>query len=90
MKILTIFFNILNNLHPNKTFKYEFEIDRSLPFLDLGIDRYDNRLLYSVHRNETNCLSYIYFLSAHHDNIKKSAISGQFLSQIADYVTKCF
>ena len=35
MKILTMFFNILNNLHPNIRFKYEFKIDGSLAFLDL-------------------------------------------------------
>ena len=35
-----IFFNILNNLHPNIIFKYEFEINGSSPFLDLKIHTY--------------------------------------------------
>ena len=50
----------------------------SLPFLDLKIHRH-NRLLYSVYREETNYLSYINFISAYHDDIKKSMIPVQFL-----------
>ena len=73
------FLNILNDLHQNITFKYEFEMNGSLPFLDLRIHRNDNTLSYSVYRKETNSLSYIHFLSAHQESIKKSVISGQFL-----------
>ena len=79
MKILTIFFNILNDLHPNIRFEYEFEMDGSSQILDLRIHRYDNILFYSLYRKETNSSSYIHLLSAHYDNIKKSVISGQFL-----------
>ena len=88
IKILTIFFKFLNNLHPNIRFKYEFEMNGSLPFLDLKIHRYDNWLLYFVYRKEINSLSYINFLSAHHNDIKKSVISGQFLR--FNLYTKCF
>ena len=73
------FFHILNNLHPNIKFKYEFESEEFLPFLDLKVHRNDNLLLYSVYRKPTNSLSYIHNLSAHHESIKKSVISGQFL-----------
>ena len=74
------FFNSLNAIHPCIKFKVEWENEGNLPFLDILIHRSDNnRLSFSVFRKPTNSLSYIHYFSAHHDSVKKSTISSQFL-----------
>ena len=75
-----VFLDRLNSLHPNIKFKYEWEDQRSLPFLDVNVHRSnDNVLSFSVYRKPSNSLSYIHYFSAHSDSIKKSVISSQFL-----------
>ena len=74
------FFTNLNSIHPCIQFKVEWEIDGKLPFLDILIHRdVNNRLSFSVYRKPTNSLSYIHYFSAHHNSVKRSTISSQFL-----------
>ena len=47
------FFIQLNSLHPSLRFTYEKESNRSLPFLDVLVERHDSEFLTSVYRKPT-------------------------------------
>ena len=74
-----IFYNNLNNLHPTIKFKYEWENNDELPFLDVTVHKNYGNPLFSVFRKPTNSCSYIHSFSLHSKNVKKSVISSMFL-----------
>ena len=70
----------LNNLHPTIKFKYEFEENGQLPFLDVLVrKKQDNFLEFSVFRKATHSNSYIHYFSSHDNSVKTSTISSMFL-----------
>ena len=63
------FFNLLIQLHPTINFKYEWEGNGKLSFLDT-----------KIHKGKpTTSYAYIHYYSAHHKNIKTSVTSSMFL-----------
>jgi hypothetical protein len=48
-----LFFNYINNVHPNMTFTMETEQNSNLPFLDMTIQRNSNRFHSSIYRKPT-------------------------------------
>ena len=70
----------MNDLHPTIKFKYEFEENGQLPFLDVLVGKKaDNFLEFSVYRKATHSNSYIHFFSSHDSSVKYSTISSMFL-----------
>ena len=69
------FFIALNNLHPTIKFKYEWEVNGKLPFLDVTVGLYKNTnmLLFSVFGKSTNSCSYIHFYSSKSQNVKQKS-----------------
>lgn len=58
-------FKILNSAHKNVRFTVELEHDRSLNFLDLSIERSDNKLNLGIYRKPTTTSNVIHFTSHH-------------------------
>ena len=74
------FFQKLNSLHPTIKFKYEFEENKCLPFLDVMVRKsLNNNLEFSVFRKATHSNAYIHYFSCHDDSVKYSSISCMFL-----------
>ena len=70
----------LNNLVPSINFKYEFEENGKLPFLDVLLIK-DNfgKLSFNVYRKKTHCNLYIHYFSNHHHSTTSPVISSVFL-----------
>ena len=73
------FFSNLNNLHASIKFKYEWEEDNKLPFLDVLINKDYHDVKLSVYRKRTHSNAYIHYFSCHDITVKKSVISTLFL-----------
>lgn len=61
---LTIYFNILNNFHPN----FKFTLNHSnieIPFLDVKISKHNNDLQTTIFTKPTDKKLYLNFLSNH-------------------------
>lgn len=72
---LQIFLQYLNNRHPNIKFSIEKEINGTLPFLDVKIERkLDGTLIHSVYRKPTHTDQYINANSHHHPAQKLGTI----------------
>ena len=76
-----LFLKKLNSLHESIKFKYEWEVNKTLPFLDINIHRstIDNKFNFSVYRKPTATGSYIHYFSQHSDSIKRSILFSMFL-----------
>ena len=74
------FFSNLNNLHASIKFKYEWEEDNKLPFLDVLINKDYHSVKLSVYRKRTHSNAYIHYFSCHDITVKKSVISTLFLT----------
>ena len=73
------FLTRLNSLVPSIKFKCEWERDDCLPFLDILIMRRNNKYVFKVYRKPTFSISYIHYLSYHHDKIKIGVACNLFL-----------
>lgn len=69
----------LNNLHRTIKFKFEWEVNGSLPFLDVKIIKIDMTRKLCIYRKPTSSSAYIHYFSCHDDNVKIATISGLFL-----------
>ena len=65
------FHSILNNLHPNLTFTIE-QSDEKLPFLDVLLLKYGNRIITDIYFKETDSKQYLNFHSCHPKHTKTS------------------
>ena len=74
-----IFFHRLNNLHPTIKFKYEWENNNKLSFLDVTVHNNDGMPIFAVFRKPTNSCSYIHFYSSHSQQVKMSVITSMFI-----------
>ena len=68
---LETFHLILNQLHPNLTFTMEYS-EEKLPFLDILLLKYNNRILTDIYSKETNSKQYLNFPSCHPKHTKTS------------------
>ena len=75
------FLTQLNTLHPCINFKYEIEVNNSLPFLDTLIikDLNYSKPKFKVYRKPTHSNSYIHSFSHHSNNTKTGTIVNIFL-----------
>ena len=73
------FLDRLNSLVPSIKFKCEWERENCLPFLDILIMRSNNKYVFKVYRKPTFSISYIHYLSYHHDKIKIGVACNLFL-----------
>ena len=71
----------INLLNESIKFKYEWENDNKLPFLDVLVHRnsIENKFNFSVFRKPTSTNAYIHYFSQHSDSIKKSVLFSMFL-----------
>ena len=67
---LNAFLQHMNSLHPNISFTMEIEKDHKIAFLDVMIERENNRLKTTVYRKPTHTNLYLNFRSNHHPRIK--------------------
>ena len=74
-----LYFERLNNAHPNIRFKTEWENENCLPFLDVQLNRGNGKIEFDVYRKPTNSSSYIHIYSFHDLSVKKSVLTGMFL-----------
>ena len=68
---LETFHLILNQLHPNLTFTMEYS-EEKLPFLDILLQKYNNRILTDIYSKETDSKQYLNFHSCHPKHTKTS------------------
>ena len=68
---LETFHLILNQLHPNLTFTMEYS-EEKLPFLDILLLKYSNRILTDIYSKETDSKQYLNFHSCHPKHTKTS------------------
>ena len=73
---LDCFFWRINYLDPRIQFTMEKENNNILPFLDLSIKRYPDRLETKVYRKETHTQKYIHWRSNHSKNCKLGILKG--------------
>ena len=59
------FFHRLNNLHPTIKFKFEWEVNGTLPFLDIKVHKTSSEPQFSIYRKPTNSCAYIHNFSMH-------------------------
>ena len=67
---LNAFLQHINSLHPNISFTMEIEKDHKIAFLDVMIERENNRLKTTVYCKPTHTNLYLNFRSNHHPRIK--------------------
>ncbi|XP_046557557.1 uncharacterized protein LOC124266794 [Haliotis rubra] len=65
----------LNSQHPRMQFTMEEEADNKLPFLDVLVQKQENKLSTTVNRKPTHTDQYLHFTSNHPLQIKKGIIS---------------
>ena len=68
---LETFHLILNQLHPNLTFTMEYS-EEKLPFLDILLLKYNNRILTDIYSKATDSKQYFNFHSCHPKHTKTS------------------
>ena len=69
----------LNNIHPTIKFKFEWETNGVLPFLDIKLIRAFGHIKITIYRKPTASQGYIHFFSAHDEQVKRATVSGFFL-----------
>ena len=73
------FLHNINNLHPTINFKFEWEENEVLPFLDIKVIRYNNKITFAIYRKPTSSEAYIHFYSLHDRQVKVATAAGLFL-----------
>ena len=73
------FFDRINSLHLTIKFKYEWENNNTLSFLDVTVHKNNGIPSFSVFRKPTNSCSYIHFYSSHSNQVKMSVITSMFI-----------
>ena len=68
------FLEHLNGLHTRIDFTMEEEVSGKLPFLDVLVERKDNRLTTDIYRKPTNTNRYLNYRSSHHPRVKMGII----------------
>ena len=63
---------------PSIKFTAEVEVNKSLPFLDLLIERHDNNFKYKIYRKPARNLMYIHSYSSHHLTVKQFVFSSMY------------
>ena len=76
---ITAFLDKLNGMVASIKFTIEEERDGILPFLDVEVHRQGRSFKFNVYRKPTNICSYIHYYSEHHNQVKLSVFSSQFL-----------
>ena len=71
---LTEFLEHLNGLHRRIDFTMEKEVSGKLPFLDVLVERKDDRLITDVYRKPSNTNRYLNYRSSHHPRVKMGII----------------
>ena len=68
------YFQALNNLLSSIKFTVEWDVDKSIPFLDTRVYQLCNKFSFSVYRKKTHANSYIHFFSCNPLNVKRSVV----------------
>ena len=72
---LVNFLDHLNSQHDNIRFTMEIEEEGCLPFLDVKVQRSDNKLSFSIYRKPTHTDQYLHYTSGHHMSAKNSVVN---------------
>lgn len=73
------FLAFINSFFPSLKFTIEMEKDKTIPFLDILIERLGNSFKFRVYRKPSNSNSYLHFFSYHTFTIKVAVAQGIFL-----------
>ena len=73
---LDCFFWRVNYIDPRIQFTIERENNRVLPFLDMSLKRYPNKIETKIYRKETHTQKYIHWKSNHSKNCKLGILKG--------------
>ena len=71
---LNEFHQHLNEQHPAIQFTREVESEKRIAFLDVLVNRVDNRVSFTVYRKNTHTDRYIHFTSHHHPRVLSGVI----------------
>ena len=73
---LDCFFWKINYIDPRIQFTIEREKNKVLPFLDVSIKRYPNKLETKIYRKDTHTQKYVHWKSNHSKNCKLGILKG--------------
>ena len=71
-----IFFNCLNNFHPNLKLTYEYSTEQ-INFLDVIVKKKKHEFVRDLYCKAIDCHQYLHYDSCHPDHMKKSSIYSQ-------------
>ena len=81
------FFHTVNNLVPSINFTTEWEVYKSIPFLDTRVHRLTSGFSFGIYRKPTHSNQFLHYFSHHPDHVKRSSIFSLFLRayRLCDY-----
>ena len=65
----------VSSTNDNIRFTMEIEEEGCLPFLDVKVQRSDNKLSFSIYRKPTHTDQYLHYTSGHHMSAKNSVVN---------------